>query len=198
MWDKAHADWPLSKTYALIHRLQAGAVIVPNPHKAPLPGEDVQTFEQDLPGANTAGFNTRTIGGLPLETSLTMNDSWGFNLTDHHYKSTRELVHYLVRAAGVGANLLLNIGPPPDGTIPADAGERLREIGTWLGTNGGAIYGTRAGPVPPRSLGVTTQRGDTVFVHVLHWNDPPPALPPVGAGRGRARNWPGGTPVAVT
>jgi len=43
----------------------------------------VQTFEQILPGANTAGFNTQTIGGLPLETSLTMNDSWGFNLTDH-------------------------------------------------------------------------------------------------------------------
>ncbi len=125
-----------------------------------------QTFEQDLPGANTAGFNTRTIGGLPLETSLTMNDSWGFNLTDHHYKSTRELIHYLVRAAGVGANLLLNIGPRPDGTIPPEAEQRLREIGQWLRANGGAIYGTRAGPIAPRSWGVTTQRGDTVFVHV--------------------------------
>ncbi len=140
MWDKPDADWRLPQTYALIHRLQPAALIVPNHHKAPLPGEDVQTFEQDLPGANTAGFNTKTIGGLPLETSLTMNDSWGFNLTDHHYKSTRELIHYLVRAAGVGANLLLNIGPRPDGTIstggrgpvtrdwPLDGGEWRRHL----------------------------------------------------------------------
>jgi len=158
----------------------------------------VQTFEQDLPGANTAGFNTRTIGGLPLESSLTMNDSWGFNLTDHHYKSTRELIHYLVRAAGVGANLLLNIGPRPDGTIPPEAEERLRGIGQWLATNGSSIYGTRAGPIAPRSWGVTTQRGDTVFVHVLDWSDPTLALPSLGGGRWRAMSWPDGKSLQVT
>ena len=87
MWDKPDADWRLDRTYALIHRLQPAALIVPNHHKAPLPGEDVQTFEQDLPGANTAGFNTKEIGTLPLETSLTMNDSWGFNITDRNFKS---------------------------------------------------------------------------------------------------------------
>src|SRR5256712_5745855 len=197
MWDKPDADWRLSRTYTLIHRLQPAALIVPNHHKAPLPGEDVQTFEQDLPGANTAGFNTKEIGLLPLETSLTMNDSWGFNLTDHHYKSTRELIHYLVRAAGVGANLLLNIGPRPDGTIPPEAEERLREIGAWLATNGGAIYGTHPGPIAPRSWGVTTQRGDTVFVHVLDWSDPTLALPSLGAGRWRAKSWPDGKVLQV-
>src|SRR5258708_3528684 len=66
MWDKPTADWRLPSTYALIHRLQPAALIVPNHHKAPLPGEDVQTFEQDLPGANTAGFNTKEIGALPM------------------------------------------------------------------------------------------------------------------------------------
>ena len=115
MWDKPDADWRLARTYALIHRLQPAALIVPNHHKAPLPDEDAQTFEQDLPGANTAGFNTRDIGSLPLETSLTMNNSWGFNVTDRNFKSTPELIGYLVRAAGHGANLLLNIGPRPDG-----------------------------------------------------------------------------------
>jgi alpha-L-fucosidase len=100
----------------------------------------------------------------------------------------------------VGANLLLNIGPRPDGTIPPEAENRLREIGRWMATNGGAIYGTRAGPIAPRNWGVTTQRGrgDTVFVHVLDWSDPTLALPPPGAGRWRARMWPGGAPVAVT
>ncbi len=198
MWDKPAADWRLPQTYALIHRLQPAALIVPNHHQTPLPGEDVQTFEQDLPGANTAGFNTTTIGRLPLETSLTMNDSWGFNLTDHHYKSTRELIHYLVRAAGVGANLLLNIGPRPDGTIPPEAEARLREIGAWLATNGGSIYGTRAGPIAPRSWGSTTARGDTVYVHVLDWADRVLALPSPGAGKWKAKSWPDGRALHVT
>ncbi|HEV8600718.1 MAG TPA: alpha-L-fucosidase, partial [Gemmatimonadales bacterium] len=181
MWDKPEADWRLERTYALIHRLQPAALIVPNHHKAPLPGEDVQTFEQDLPGANTAGFNTTTISALPLETSLTINNSWGFNLTDRAFKSTRQLIHYLVRAAGNSANLLLNIGPRPDGTVQPEAVERLQQLGQWLRTYGGSIYGTRAGPVPPRPWGVTTQRGDSVFVHVLEWPDRMLAIPGLGA-----------------
>ena len=181
MWDKPDADWQLDSTYALIHRLQPAALIVPNHHQAPRPGEDVQTFEQDLPGANTAGFNTREIGSLPLETSLTMNESWGFNITDHRFKSTRQLIGYLVRAAGNDANLLLNIGPRPDGTIQPEAVERLRAIGEWLRVYGASIYRTRGGPIRPRSWGATTHRGDTVFVHVLDWPDRLLGLPDVGA-----------------
>ncbi|MGH7651469.1 MAG: alpha-L-fucosidase [Gemmatimonadaceae bacterium] len=180
MWDKPDADWQLPRTYALIHRLQPAALIVPNHHRAPLPGEDVQTFEQDLPGANTAGFNTREIGALPLETSMTMNDSWGFNITDTKFKSTRDLIGYLVRAAGANANLLLNIGPRPDGTVQPEAAERLRAIGDFLGKYGTSIYGTRGGPVPPREWGVTTQRADTVFVHILNWPDRVLSIPDFG------------------
>jgi alpha-L-fucosidase len=180
MWDKPDADWRLQQTYALIHRLQTAALIIPNHHKEPFPGEDVQTFEQDLPGSNTAGWNDARISDLPLETSLTMNTSWGFNITDTRWKSVKELVGYLVRAAGHGANLLLNVGPRPDGTIQPEAVERLQELGQWTATYGTSIYGTRAGPVPPRSWGATTQRGDTVFVHVLDWADPQLSLPPLG------------------
>ena len=197
MWDKPDADWRLDRTYALIHRLQPAALIVPNHHQAPLPGEDVQTFEQDLPGANTAGFNTNQIGSLPLETSLTMNQSWGFNITDKKFKSVRDLVGYLVRAAGHDANLLLNIGPRPDGTIQPEAVERLRSIGDWLATYGASIYGTRGGPVPPRAWGATTRRGDTVFVHVLDWADPTLALPDLGARVLRAAMLKGGAAVPI-
>ena len=181
MWDKPEGDWHLASTYALIHRLQPGALIIPNHHKAPLPDEDAQTFEQDLPGANTAGFNTSTIGALPLETSLTMNNSWGFNITDHGWKSVADIESYLVRAAGANANLLLNIGPRPDGTIQPEAAERLRAVGEWLQKYGTTIYNTRGGPVPPRPWGVTTHRGDTVFVHVLSSVDRILALPDFGA-----------------
>jgi alpha-L-fucosidase len=197
MWDKPDADWQLPRTYALIHRLQPAALIVPNHHKAPLPGEDVQTFEQDLPGANTAGFNTRQVGALPLETSLTMNDSWGFNITDKKFKSVGDLIGYLARAAGANANLLLNIGPRPDGTIQPAATERLRAIGEWLARNGQSIYGTRGGPLPPRAWGVTTQRGDTVFVHVLNWPDRVLALPDFGRRITRAAMLVGGARVDV-
>src|SRR5260370_41648122 len=106
------------------------------------------------------------------------------------------MIHYLVKAAGQGANLLLNTGPRPDGTIPPEASERLHELGDWLTRYGGSIYGTRAGPIAPRSWGVTTQRGDTVFVHVLGWNDPVLALPAL-PGRWKARLWPNGAQVLV-
>jgi len=171
MWDKPDADWHLEPTYSLIHRLQPAALIIPNHHELPRPGEDVQTFEQDLPGANTAGFNTTAIGALPIETSLTINGSWGFNITDDDHKSVPELIGYLVRAAGYGANLLLNVGPRPDGTIDAVSGERLRAMGEWLAVYGPSIYETRGGPITPRDWGATTQRGDTVYVHVLEWPD---------------------------
>ena len=196
MWDKPQAPWRLDRTYALIHRLQPATLIVPNHHKAPLPGEDVQTFEQDLPGANTAGFNTSEIGGLPLETSLTMNNSWGFNITDRNFKTTTQLIHYLVRAAGYGANLLLNVGPRPDGTIQPEAVERLKEMGRWMETFGPSIHGTRAGPIPPRDWGATTQRGDTVFVHVLNWRDRQLAIPAIGRRIVSARMMGTGTTVA--
>jgi alpha-L-fucosidase len=199
MWDKPDADWRLRRTYALIHRLQPAALIVPNHHKAPLPGEDVQTFEKDLPGSNTAGFNTKEIGSLPLETSQTMNDSWGFNITDTRFKSHRDLATFLVRAAGAGANLLLNIGPRPDGTIDPESEQLLRVMGRWLSAYGPSIYNTRAGPVAPRSWGVTTQRGDTVFVHVLDWpySDRLLPLPALESRVVRAHMLIGGAPVNV-
>jgi len=196
MWDKPDAPWQLDSTYALIHGLQPAALVIPNHHQQPRPGEDVQTFEQDLPGANTAGFNTSFVSGdLPLETSLTMNDSWGFNITDKGFKSVRTLVGYLVRAAGNGGNLLLNVGPRPDGTISPEFAARLDSLGLWLGVYGTAIYGTRGGPVPPRGWGATTRRGDTVFVHVLDWPDQLLALPALGARVRTASVLRGGAPV---
>jgi alpha-L-fucosidase len=198
MWDKPDADWHLPEIYGLIHQLQPAALIVPNHHLAPKPGEDVQTFEQDLPGANSAGFNTTTVGALPLETSLTMNGAWGFNITDHHWKTVSQLIGYLVRAAGSNANLLLNIGPRPDGTIQPEAVERLHAMGEWLHVYGTTIYRTRGGPIPSREWGVTTHRGDTVFVHVLNWPDRVLALPDFGARVTSARAFPSGAAVRYT
>jgi alpha-L-fucosidase len=179
MWDRYEADWRLARTYRMIHELQPAALIGANHHRLPYPGEDFQMFEKDLPGQNTFGYNTTEVGALPLETCETMNDSWGYRLTDRTFKSVPQLIRLLVNAAGRNANLLLNVGPMPTGEIQPEFAERLRELGAWLATHGEAIYGTRGGPIAPRPWGVTTQKGDRVFVHVLDWSDPELALPPL-------------------
>jgi alpha-L-fucosidase len=197
MWDRPNADWRLERTYRMIHELQPAALIIPNHHLAPLPGEDVQTFEKDLPGANTAGFNTTEVSALPLETSQTINDSWGFRLHDRNFKSAGDLIRELVGAAGRNANFLLNVGPMPDGTIQPEMVERLQAIGRWLERHGASIYGTRGGPIPPRPWGVSTQKPDTVYIHVLDWADPELALPRLARRVASARLVDGGAPVAV-
>ncbi len=177
MWDKPEADWRLERTYKLIHDLQPQTLIGSNHHHVPYPGEDFQMFEKDLPGSNTAGFNQSSISELPLETCETMNNSWGFNISDTKYKSTRELVQYLVKAAGFNSNFLLNVGPMPNGKIQPEFVARLKEMGQWLARNGEAIYGTRGGPISPRPWGVTTQKENRVFVHILDWQDASLLLP---------------------
>jgi alpha-L-fucosidase len=179
-WDRPDADWRLERTYKLIHDLQSQALIGSNHHRRPFPGEDFQMFEKDLPGQNTAGFNAESeIGDLPLETCDTINGAWGFNINDRRYKSTRELVHYLVRAAGHNANFLLNVGPMPNGKIQPEFVTRLREMGQWLEKYGESIYGTRGGPISPRHWGATTRKGNKVYVHILDWPDPAILIPPL-------------------
>ena len=180
MWDKPNTDWHLEKTYALIHQLQPATLIIPNHHQTPKPGEDVQTFERDIPGQNTAGFNTKDVSDqLPLESSNTLNDSWGFNIGDHNFKSPEQVEEMLVRSAGYNSNLLLNIGPMPNGEIQEEFVTRLHAVGEWMSRFGDSIYGTRGGPVPPADWGVTTQKADKVYVHVLRWDAPLLALPPI-------------------
>jgi alpha-L-fucosidase len=161
-------DWRLRETYDLIHRLQPQALIGNNHHVAPFEGEDFQMFEKDLPGHDTSGFNKDAqIGNLPLETCDTIGKAWGYNAGDKAYKSTRELIHYLVRAAGYNSNFLLNVGPRPDGTIQPEFVERLQEIGKWMAQYGESIYGTRGGPITPKEWGASTQKGNRIYVHLL-------------------------------
>lgn len=161
-------DWRLDRTYGLIHRLRPACLIGSNHHIAPFPGEDFQMFERDLPGKNTAGFSEQSrIGNLPLESCDTINGSWGYNADDKKVKSTKELIHYLVRAAGQDANLLLNVGPRPDGTIQEEFVERLEEMGEWLRKNGETVYASAAGPLPTQDWGVSTKKGDTTYLHIL-------------------------------
>ncbi|MDE5881617.1 MAG: alpha-L-fucosidase [Muribaculaceae bacterium] len=165
--DATPFDWQLDKQYELIHSLQPGCMVANNHHQSPFPGEDLQIFERDLPGENTAGMSGQEISRLPLETCNTMNGMWGYKINDQNYKDATTLIRYLVKAAGMGANLLLNIGPQPSGDLPATALDRLKEIGEWMRENGETIYGTEAGPFPAQSWGTTTRKGDRLFVHIM-------------------------------
>ena len=117
---------------------------------------------------------------LPLETCQTMGASWGYDIKDTEYKSSEELIHYLVNAAGRGGNLLLNIGPGPDGRLPVRALDRLRDIGEWMDEFGFTIYGSQRGDILPRDWGATTRKGDTLYVHILDLPDNSLFLPLTG------------------
>ncbi|THV60860.1 alpha-L-fucosidase [Flagellimonas alvinocaridis] len=177
-WDgkkfgKLKVDWHYNEIYKLIHDLQPQCLIGNNHHIAPIEGEDFQMFEKDLPGRNTTGFGTSEsdIGQLPFEVCETINGSWGFNLQDRKHKSEKELVQYIVKAAGYGSNLLLNVGPMPNGKIQDEHKESLKQMGDWLRKNGETIYGTKAGPSGPTDEYATTQKGKTIYVHLLQNKD---------------------------
>ena len=171
-WDHEDGEQPYDfrydELYPLIHGLQPSCLIGNNHHITPYPGEDIQIFERDIPGENTAGWHSGGVSTtLPLETCQTMNGSWGYRMTDQNYKSTDELIRYLVSTAGRDANLLLNVGPQPNGNIPAAALERLAAMGEWLAVNGETIYGTRSILVKPQPWGVTTHKDDRMWLHVF-------------------------------
>lgn len=172
--DQKPFDWQLPEQYALIHRLQPACMIGNNHHQTPNEGEDMQMFERDVPGENKSGLSGQSVSRLPLETCETMNGMWGYKVADQNYKSTTELVRLLVRTAAKGANLLLNVGPQPDGNLPALALERLKGMGAWLHSRAGeSIYGTVAGPVALGDSIVSTEgrASKNVYIHLLKYGN---------------------------
>lgn len=175
--DSIPFNWQLEEQYNLIHDLQPGCLVANNHHQTPFPGEDIQIFERDLPGENTAGLSGQSVSRLPLETCNTMNGMWGYKVVDTNYKDSRTLIRTLVKAAGMGANLLLNIGPQPDGRLPQLALDRLKEIGMWTKKYGETLYFTLPGPFPPQEWGVATMKDNRMFVHVFDIEEDEIVLP---------------------
>lgn len=164
--DATPFDWRMPEFYQYIHQLKPDCLVGNNHHIATIEGEDFQMFERDLPGENTTGYaDAQTVSSLPLEMCQTMNGMWGYKVADTDYKSSRQLITLLERAAAKGSNLLLNIGPQPNGELPAVALERLHDIGQWMQRYGESIYGTSRGA--EFAWGVTTVKADRTYLHVL-------------------------------
>ena len=160
-------DWKYDEIYSLIHKLQPACMIGNNHHLDPIPGEDFQMFEQDLPGQNNSGLSFQTASNLPIESCITMNDSWGFKITDRNYKTYNNIIQTLVGAAGRNSNLLLNVGPMANGEMQVEFRDTLALVGKWVKKYGASIYGTRGGPLGPQTWGVTTQDSKHVYVHLM-------------------------------
>jgi len=154
-WPYSAEDWRSQELNAMVRELQPGIIIN---NRSQLP-EDYDTPEQHI---------TPSEAGRPWEACLTLNGSWGYNEADTEWKTPKQVVESLARCASGGGNLLLNIGPMADGTVPADSERILRQVGQWLNVNGASVYGTDRSPYFT-STGMTTVKGSTVFVHVLRW-----------------------------
>ncbi len=117
----------------------------------------------------------------PWETCMTIASQWAWK-PDDKVKSLEQCLQSLVRSAGGDGNLLFNVGPKPDGSIEPLQIERLKEMGQWLQKYGYSIYGKRGGPFKPTDWGVSTRKGNTIYLHILNWfgNSPKIVLPDIG------------------
>ncbi|CAN5448632.1 alpha-L-fucosidase [soil metagenome] len=104
----------------------------------------------------------------PWESCITMGNSWSYVPNDD-YKSANTIVHMLLRIVSRGGNLLLNIGPSPNGDFSDTAYDRLRDIGAWMKVHGEAVYGTV--PLAPYEDGnvlyLQSKDKETMYVYVL-------------------------------
>ncbi len=168
-WNSKDGD----ELYALCRRLQPG-VIVNNrvtvgrggiEDATAMQAGDYTTPEQTIPATG--------LPGVDWETCMTMNDHWGFNSHDTHWKSSREMIRMLVDIASKGGNYLLNIGPRGDGSFPPEAVERLKDIGGWMGRYGESITGTSASVFEnlPWGRSTTKRIGDKtrIYLQVFDW-----------------------------
>lgn len=128
----ARGKWDLAGTYDLIHALQPDAVIANNSHVPPLPGEDYQVWELDLPGENTVGFNTTAIGDKPKACWWNLNAGWSYQPWHYDLKSAGEIVAVYKKARAMDAVFFLNVGPRPFGDIHPEEQRVLREIGQLI------------------------------------------------------------------
>ncbi|HUP10775.1 MAG TPA: alpha-L-fucosidase, partial [Niastella sp.] len=99
----------------------------------------------------------------------TTNESYGYHKYDNSHKPVEDFVHLLAKAASRGGNLLMNIGPKGDGTFDNKDQVILKGIGAWLQKNSESIYGSVASALPLQSWGVSTLKGNKLYLHVFDW-----------------------------
>ncbi len=168
--------------YKYVKALQPGIIINNRVDKGRVDGKGTTKKDKDYAG----DFDTpeQEIGTFqtdrPWETCMTLCKQWAWKPNDE-MKLLKECIDTLVRTVGGDGNLLLNVGPMPDGRIEPRQVKRLREIGKWLEKYGESIYATRGGPFKPGDWGASTHKDNRIYVHVLNWQSDGLRLPPIPA-----------------
>jgi len=134
-WGAPIPEWSMDidmpSLVAKARRLQPGLLVVDRTvHGA---YENYRTPEQRIPQKKL---------DYPWESCMTLGGAWGY-VKEDKLKTSAEVIHSLIEIVAKGGNLLLGVGPRPDGTLPTEVITRLQEIGSWMQTNGEAIYNTR-------------------------------------------------------
>jgi len=150
------AEWHAVDLNAMVRQLQPQIII----NNRAMTTEDFGTPEQHVAAA---------APGRMWESCMTLNQHWGYCPTDHDYKSARDVALTLAGVASGAGNLLLNVGPDPDGRIPEDSEAILRRVGQWLRLHGESINETQRHDVPWNLWGPVTVSGNNLYLHLENY-----------------------------
>jgi len=181
-WDGHEPLYDQAHTYQIVKELQPNIIIDNRLDLGPGKSDrQVLSTNADYytPEQSVGAYDDQR----PWESCMTISRSgqWAWGGHKDGVKSFAECLEMLVRCAGGDGNLLLNVGPMPDGQIAPEQAERLREMGTWMNRYGQSIYGTRGGPFKPGRYGASTRKDKTIFLHLWRWSRPSLSLPPIPA-----------------
>jgi alpha-L-fucosidase len=181
-WDAHEPLYDQGRTYQIVKELQPAIVINNRLDLGPgnsntqllSPSADYYTPEQSV-----GAYDDQR----PWESCMTVSRSgqWSWGGAKDGVKPFAACLEMLIRCAGGDGNLLLNVGPRPDGKIAPEQAERLKELGNWLTKYGQSIYGTRGGPFKPGGYGASTRKDKTIFLHLWRWSKGSLTLPAIPA-----------------
>jgi len=155
-WPLSAEGWESKKMNRMVRKLQPDIIIN---NRSGIP-EDFSTPEQEI----------RAEGqDRAWEACMTLNDSWGYHKNDDAWKSPKQIIRNLLQCAQGGGNYLLNIGPKPDGSVPAPSVRILTKVGRWMKRYGKTLYGSARCRMGRSEFANFTRRGSTVYVHCYHW-----------------------------
>lgn len=154
-WEHSEHEWQAEKIDQIIHYSNAKAILNGRLKSY----GDYDTPEQNMPIVHP-DRNT-------WELCLTSNDNWGYRPSDHHMKTVNEVLQIFTECLGMGGNLLLDIGPKADGTIPEEQVQLLKALGRWTSKHKEAIYGTTAGLPTGHFHGNSTLSKDSMSVYLF-------------------------------
>lgn len=163
-WEQPWTNEYGKDVYAYLKKLDPALIVNNRLGK----GDHVTMSEQSVGDYATP---EQKIGKLtmsyPWESCITICNQWAWKPNDE-MKPLKQCISTLALTAGGNGNLLLNVGPMPDGRMEARQVKRLKAMGDWLKVNGSSIYGTIGGPFTPDSSFASTRKGNKIYIHVLN------------------------------